>query len=227
MHHTPWFRFPFFAVMQTYASVLMQETSVVAARLGGYAAAIATNGFLTDFIPGIVMGLVFAQMALLAQPLCLALGAANNESNFVEELVATAPQDFNWGGVDARITPLRQLGVGLWLLRVPTFKPLTEVLSKLSQHVACSLLLISGHAVVQVKVIAQTGVARQVGALRSLGSGAEHLAGTARLFDFSMPHVGGPLPALQAAFSVEVPHLLAMLRFCQAEALETQVYDYN
>ena len=212
--------------METYFSVLMRTTSAVAARHGGYQAALACTGFLTDFIPGLVMAAVFGQMSLLAQPLCLALGAENHVSSEVEELVLTAPRDFDFAACEERLRGAREVAAGLWLARVPTFKPLTEILMRLALHRSVSLVLISTHAAVHVKVTAQAASAGQLDAMAQLRASA--LPGVAFLHSFALPHVGGAaMPATQASLLVQVPALLALLRFCHSHQLERQVYDFN
>jgi hypothetical protein len=224
--------------METYFKVLQQATAAVAARHGGYQAAVACEGFLTDFIPGIVMGAVFAQMSLLAQPLCLALGAENHGAREVEELVLAAPGGLELGAIDARLRGAREVAGGLYLARVPTFKPLTEVLLALALRCrSATLLLLSTHASVHVKVSAAAAEAGQLGALEGLrgrgggGSAASAVPGVAHLYTFSLPHVGGgegaPLPASQASFLVEAAALLPLLRYCHVHALGVQVYDFN
>jgi hypothetical protein len=213
--------------MKSYFGVLWQATTAVAARHGGLQAALACEGFFTDLIPGIVMGAVFAQMSLLAQPLCLALGQENHAGGEVEELLVAAPPGFDFGSADGRLRGgARQVAAGLHVLRVPTFKPLTEVLLALAQAPGVALLLISTHATVHVKVLAQAGEAAQGGALAALQAG--RLPGVAPLYTFALPHVGGgALPATQASLAVEVPALLALLRYCHAHHLQRQVYDFN
>jgi len=219
-----WFRFPFYDVMKMYMSVLFKETEIVAGRHGGLQAALMTEGFFTDLVPGLVMSVIFAQLSALAQPCCLALGSTNNEACFVEELVAMAPHDFDWGAVDSAIQVVRRVGESLWVLRVPTFKPLTRVLSSLAGHACVELLLVSNHNEVQVKIVAQPAQAKQLEILKH-----ESLSlGVKMLLEFSMPKVGSETPRLQAAFAVDVPALLHFLRACDKLNLkERQVYDFN
>jgi hypothetical protein len=230
MEHTPWFRFPFFAVLRGYAGVLAQETRVVAARMGGLANAVATNGFVTDAIPGVVMLLLFAQLAALAYPLRLALGERNEdaEGRFEEELLFSAPCGAALAAADARLAGARAVADGIFVCAVPTFKPLTEVLANLACAVpAAQLLLVSNHAALQVKLVAAAPEGPRRRVQEAALEAAKGRPGCEALFDFAMPDVGGGPPPKQLALAVGTHALLPLLRFCRERDLQVQVYDFN
>ncbi|CAD7923539.1 unnamed protein product [Amoebophrya sp. A120] len=68
LSHTPWFRFPFTDFVRMYFDVLSKEAGIVEESYGFWTAYTST-AFFTDLIPGVVMGGLFAQLALLAKPL--------------------------------------------------------------------------------------------------------------------------------------------------------------
>jgi hypothetical protein len=221
-------------VFKKYCSVLAQETGVVARKLGGLQNAVMTNGFVTDAIPGVVMLLLFAQMAALAYPLRLALGEDNADvaDGFVEELVFLAPSASGalLTAADARLRGARVVAEGVFVATVPTFKPLTEVLTNLAVAVpAAQLQLVSNHATLQVKLVADAPEARKRAAQEAALDGAKERLGCEPLFEFTMPEgcFNGAKPPRQLALAVAAPALLSLLRLCRTCELSVQVYDFN
>lgn len=193
-----------------------------------------TNGFVTDAIPGVVMLLLFAQMAALAYPLRLALGEDNADvaDGFVEELVFLAPSASGalLTAADARLRGARAVVEGVFVATVPTFKPLTEVLTNLAVAVpAAQLQLVSNHATLQVKLVADAPEARKRAAQEAALDGAKERLGCEPLFEFTMPEgcFNGAKPPRQLALAVAAPALLSLLRLCRTCELSVQVYDFN
>jgi len=87
--------------------------------------------FVTSFVPGIVMASIFGQLQLLAAPLLAipseyGFGDAYDKTKLVEQLVLHLPgQAPEWEDVDPRIQSEKVLD-GLYVLTVPTFKPLKK-----------------------------------------------------------------------------------------------------
>jgi len=96
LDHTPWFRFPFFGILQTYFSVLGQQCQIVSQKYG-LATAFASSAFVTDLVPGIVMGWIFAQMSLFAKPLLMALPDYDkgDQDKLCEQIVLYLPEPVN------------------------------------------------------------------------------------------------------------------------------------
>jgi hypothetical protein len=217
-------------VLKLYFSVFAQEVGVVA-QSQGYAAALASEGFVTDLVPGIAMAAMFAQLALLAWPLRLALGDENPTGLYVEQLLVAAPTGVDFRALDGRVLAAREVAPGIYVLDVPTFKPLTLVLQRMASALPAAVVLqVSNHAALQVKVIVPAAASVAAAAppplqlLAQLGA----LHGCSELFRFEMPPVGGAeLPPTQVALAVEAPALLSLLRFTLQRGLGVQVYDFN
>ena len=229
MNHTPWYRFPFMDILKTYFGVLAKEASVVADR-HGWSAALGSTAFFTDLIPGIVMGILFGQMSLLAYPLKQGIGEAYDEETLIEQVIATAPRGTDWKDVDSRITEISEVVGGVWVFTVPTFKPFTEVLIRIaSQLPSATLLQISNQKVIQVRVeIPARDPKNPQQGLPEILRGFNKLPGCHVNFDFQYPHVGGDeRPRTQVSLAVQVPFLLSVIRHCiDQDILVVQVYDF-
>jgi hypothetical protein len=140
LDHTPWYRFPFAEVGSLYASVLWKAASVAAER-HGWSRAIMNQGFVTDAIPGVVMGLLGLQLMALAKPLKMVTGEENHTEAEVEELVLAAPAGAEWFSIDGRIRVVASPAPGVYVLTVPSFKPLTEVLAAIARAQPAAVLL--------------------------------------------------------------------------------------
>ena len=73
LENEPWFRFPFGDFFKTYLSVLFKEVKVVSER-HNLSKAVLSWGFVINFVPAIVMGVIFGQLFGLALPCRMALG---------------------------------------------------------------------------------------------------------------------------------------------------------
>lgn len=225
MEHTPWFRYPFGQVARVYAGVLGQAVSQAVAE-GGLGAALTSEGFVTDVVPALVMGVIGAQLAALAAPLRWALGDENWDSNEVEELILAAPPNTKWGAVDARIRDPRSPTPGVWVMTVPTFKPLTDVLIRVATSAPAAVLLqLSTHTRVHVKL----GLPARASANPEdwVDRLTDAVPGVSHNYTFRMPPVGGRAQPPQASLSVATTSLLQLLRTASSEGLPVQVYDFN
>ncbi|CAE7687298.1 unnamed protein product, partial [Symbiodinium pilosum] len=130
----PWYRFPYVQFMKVYFDVLFQESSIVQRKLG-MKKAFGSMAFVTSLVPGIIMALFFAQIKLLARPLLSipsswGFGESYDEAQAVEQLVVLRPRDapeVDWKKLDERITDIACPVAGLFTMKVPTFKVLTDI----------------------------------------------------------------------------------------------------
>eukprot|EP00927_Polykrikos_kofoidii_P039712 TRINITY_DN34044_c0_g1_i1.p1 TRINITY_DN34044_c0_g1~~TRINITY_DN34044_c0_g1_i1.p1 ORF type:complete len:1636 (-),score=267.52 TRINITY_DN34044_c0_g1_i1:22-4929(-) len=253
MEHTPWFRYPFLQLMGTYFSVLLQEVKVVM-RKHGIGQALASEGFMTSLVPGIVMGFGFASLQALSQPIKFAFGESyEGKSSLTEELVVLLEDaaQLNVGDavgsahvwkslIDTRIAAEPGLlnstaskDAALWILTVPTFKPLTEILKKVARRLTSARVLeISGQSEVQMRV--STDPSRNSLTFHEVVAALGRIAGCQVMFDYQFPPVGGE-ERMKAAdqrrteisLCVMVPYLLHAIRCCTSMCLEVvQVYDF-
>jgi len=166
LDHTPWYQFPFFEFLSTYFFTLFKECEIVQSE-HGLLEAYGSIAFATDFVPGLVMSFLFAQMKLLSVPLKLSL-PSYDPNIMTEEILMTASLVGLKGGesllgylrnmVDDRIRDASLLcqsnlppSKRLFRIIVPTFKTMGEVLVKLGEHIPSAMILqISNQTVVQV-----------------------------------------------------------------------------
>jgi len=183
---------------------------------------------VTDLLPGIAMTAMFAQLALLAWPLRLALGDENPTGLYVEQLLMAAPTGVDFRALDGRILAAREVAPGIYVLDAPTFKPLTLVLQRVASALPAAVVLqVSNHSALQVKVVVPAAASASVPPQQVLAQlGALH--GCCELFRFEMPPIGGAeAPPTQVALAVEAPALLSLLRFTMQKGLTAHVYDFN
>ena len=187
-----------------------------------------SKAFMTDFIPGIVMALIFGQMILLALPLRLALGDSYSPAvaaTQVERLLVAGKQ-VKWDQVHPGIRATK-LVAGLFMLEVPSLGGFTDVIKALAQcgNNDLKILDISGHSEVQVKVAVPKDEEQRI--QQKLGLEA----GTRVVFQFQLPTQGGPeeeAPETFLSLEVQVVHLLNLVR--KVEGMKdlrlVQVYDF-
>jgi hypothetical protein len=133
MEHTPWYRFPYTQFLKIYFDTLVNEAGIVNKRFGPKKA-FGTMGFVTSLVPGVIMALFFGQIQALALPLLSmpensGFGESYDTSKMVEQLVVMRPadaKDLDWHKIDERISNVRCPTKGLYIMSVPTFKPLTR-----------------------------------------------------------------------------------------------------
>ena len=187
-----------------------------------------SKAFMTDFIPGIVMALIFGQMILLALPIRLALGDSYSPTvaaTQVERLLVAGKQ-VKWEQVHPGIRATK-LVTGLFMLEVPSLGGFTDVIKALAQcgNNDLKILDISGHSEVQVKVAAPKDEEQRI--QQKLGLEA----GTRVVFQFQLPTQGGPeekAPETFLSLEVQAVHLLNLVR--KVEGMKdlrlVQVYDF-
>ena len=187
-----------------------------------------SKAFMTDFIPGIVMALIFGQMILLALPIRLALGDSYSPTvaaTQVERLLVASKQ-VKWEQVHPGIRATK-LVTGLFMLEVPSLGGFTDVIKALAQcgNNDLKILDVSGHSEVQVKVAAPKDEEQRIQQKLGLETG------TRVVFQFQLPTQGGPeekAPETFLSLEVQVVHLLNLVR--KVEGMKdlrlVQVYDF-
>ena len=187
-----------------------------------------SKAFMTDFIPGIVMALIFGQMILLALPIRLALGDSYSPTvaaTQVERLLVAGKQ-VKWEQVHPGIRATK-LVTGLFMLEVPSLGGFTDVIRALAKcgNNDLKILDISGHSEVQVKVAAPKDEEQRIQQKLGLETG------TRVVFQFQLPTQGGPeekAPETFLSLEVQVVHLLNLVR--KVEGMKdlrlVQVYDF-
>lgn len=187
-----------------------------------------SKAFMTDFIPGIVMALLFGQMILLALPIRLALGDSYSPAvaaTQVERLLVTGKQ-VKWEQAHPRIRATKLVN-GLFMLEVPSLGSFTDVIKALAKfgNTDLKILDISGHSEVQVKVAAPKEKEQRM--QQKLGLEA----GTRVVFQFQLPTQGGKeeeAPETFLSLEVQAVHLLNLVR--KVEGMKdlrlVQVYDF-
>lgn len=232
LEHTPWFRFPYMRFIGTYFKTLFKEAKVVQ-DMYGFKKAFGAS-FLTMAVPGILMTGLFAQLEMLAAPVRYMYSAEGSPmksggpdgydpEQLYEQVVMKLPTNLNekvsWEEIDNRIAA-KSLTGGLFLLKVPTFKGMTEVLCALARALPAGRVLeISGHRKVQVKILTQTE--QQIEDL-------ENVVGCEVLFHFKYPVSGKPIePNYNVSCRVDIPYLLYFIRRCDILGCKVaQIYDW-
>jgi len=236
LEHTPWFRFPFGAFLEVYFKLLKEETSIVMKKYGAKETLFSSAFLQIGLFPFVMTAVSSAQMMLMAAPIN-ALGANGdaqdalgvkgfgeyNPANMKEEVVLHLPhatEDVDWQKVDSRVTG-RRLAKGLFLLEMPTFRPLTEILKSIALYSQSARVLeISNQRELQVRVQYQdTGNSSPVN--------FSSLQGVKVLFKYKYPTDGTQNePATSVALAVLVPFLLATIRTCHDNGVDVmQIYD--
>lgn len=226
----PWYRFPYIQFMKVYFDVLFQESNIVQEKLG-LKKAFGSMAFVTSLVPGLLMTVLFAQMKLLAIPLLSmprfgfgGFGESYDESRAREQLVVLRPKDapkVDWKNLDERITDITSPVEGLFIMKVPTFKALTDICKILAQDENMTVLQISAQKQVQVKVSAKGNDA-------TINRELSSLAGCEIVSRFAYPTDGVPGPAsTQWALCIDVPYLLSTIRACDQRGIcVEQIYDF-
>ena len=212
-----------------YFRTLLKEATIVQHK-HGFRKAWLSSAAMYDIVPGLLMAVYFSQLHVLGMPLRAVWGSGTTAEDYAKEhtgdkapveelLIRTGPNEPDWAALDARIAEVCMLLPELYTVVVPTFKPLTEILIKLSELPELEVLSISNQAQVQVRV--QTFGEGQLVELRQR-------RGVEVMFDYKFPVDGsGQPPPTSASVCVEVPYLLSMIRFCRAINVDVmQVYDF-
>jgi len=234
MNHTPWYRFPFMDFIGLYFRVFLKEVNVVR-KEHGLAKALLSNAFLTDLVPGIVMFFLFSQMQLLALPVKAYGGTEYAAAELmVEQVVLLVPdgKSIDWKKLDDRIVAVEQAvdGEGLYLLTVPTFKPLTEILLKIAkEHPASQTLEISNQRYIQVKLLLPVSSAESKEKEAALIEKLNAAGGFTVLFKYRFPVDGtpNPKPPLCVAVKSATCALIRLINLCwQLDIEVVQIYDF-
>jgi len=231
LEHTPWYRFPFLPFLEVYWKAIKTETQIVMDKYGAKET-LMSNAFIQIALFPFIMTVIFGgQMMLAALPLAnegakSTLGISGfggyEAENMLEEVVLYLPtpaQEPPWHKVDPRLKG-RRIAKGLYLLEMPTFKPLTEILVSLAQKLEhARVLQISNMREVQVRVELPGGAIQP--------SHLSSYPGVKVLFDYKYPTDGSENePATSVALAVMAPFLLAAIRSCAADGVRiVQVFD--
>jgi hypothetical protein len=196
----------------------------------GFKKAFLSGAALTDAVPGLMMAFYFGQLHLLGAPLRALWGSGTTAEDYEKEqtgdkapfeqlVVRTGETEPDWRRLDRRIRDVVRLLPQLYTMMVPTFKPLTEVLLRLSELPELHVLQISNQSQVQVR--AQLTNEQQLETLRSR-------KGLELMFEYTFPVDGsGKPPPKTVSLCVEVPYLLGVIRFCRQQGVRVmQVYDF-
>lgn len=233
MHHQPWYQFPFGGMLKEYFSILFKEMRIVFENHGVVKAGLST-AFLTDLIPGVVMSILFGQLASLALPLRAVLGdeySPDKMASQFEHLVVTSNKNSveEWTEVGADIIA-EKIVDGLFVLKVPSLGKFTDILITLALDCEDTrILTVSHHTEVQVKLSITTD-REEYGKMKAR---VEHIPGVAFKFDYTLPTVGKDpdynMPHF-IALGVAVPQLLPAVRELvkleQAGVQIDQIYDF-
>lgn len=223
LENEPWYRFPYFEFLKLYFDTLFQESAIVQGKLG-FKKAFGSTAFITSLVPGLVMAVLFAQLKVLSTPLLVMPGFGENydEDYAKEQLVILRPDAIDWKRLDERITDITCPAQGLYVMKVPTFKVLTEICKTMAKDENITILEISSQRQVQMKV-----TTREPGG-SELKNFLNSLPGCELALHFSYPTDGRPGPSCTHwALAVDVPYLLATIRACNQRGLQTeQIYDF-
>ena len=200
----------------------------------GLAKAGLSAAFLTDFIPGIVMTLLFGQLASMALPLRAVLGDEYSPSKLAtqfENLVVVSKKKRvdDWSNVDAEIHA-EKIVEDLYMLKVPSLGKFTDVIINLAlESEDTKILTITDHSEVQMKVsVSEVSCEEEYERLRQQ---LQHLVGVSLKFDYVLPTVGDDQEEKPRFLSlgVKVPLLLNAIRaICKLEPRVSidQIYDF-
>jgi hypothetical protein len=233
MNHTPWYRFPFMSFIKLYFEVLLKEVGIVRSE-HGLLKAILSNAFFTDLVPGVVMFGLFLQLQLLALPVKSIGGEEYTPELMVEQVVLFTPpsrKPIKWERIDERISAQQVAeGEGLYILTVPTFKPLTEILLRIAKKLPQSQVLeISNQRVVQIKITLPTSADTDE-AEAALLAKIDAVAGCSVMFHYRFPVDGASAssrPSLCVSLRVTTLAIVRLLQVCaQLEVSVSQVYDF-
>ena len=202
----------------------------------GMAKAVFSEAFLTDFVPGIVMAMLFGQLSAMAYPLRAVLGDEYSPellaSQFEHLIVISIDRSSKeWKEIDPDINA-ETLVQGLYILKVPSLGKLTKVLQNLAiKSNDTKILTISSHSEIQMKISIES---KNIEDYDKKISRLQHLYGATMKFDYILPTVGEnskctTLPRF-VALEVTVPQLLAIIRKIKKFEKEgisiEQIYDF-
>jgi len=233
MHHQPWYQFPFGKMLTEYFSILFNEVKIVFKNHGMMKACLS-GAFLTDFIPGVVMSVLFGQLASMALPIRAVLGdeySPDKLASQFEELVVTSNKtEVNeWREVDEEISA-EKLVDGLFILKVPSLGKFTDALIHIALECEDTrILTISDHTEVQMKV----SIAAHEEEFARIKTKIQLMAGVSFKFDYKLPTIGKDpkyeLPQY-VAFGIKTHYLLSAIRAISSMDSDVvhidQIYDF-
>ena len=235
LDRTPWYHFPFFEFLSTYFSTLFRECEIVRSE-HGILEAYGSMAFATDFVPGVVMSFLFAQMQLLSIPLKLSLPTYDPNVMTEEILMTACLPSMNESGVlhyfqhvvDERICDASLLctshdivKIGLYRIIVPTFKTMGEILVQIGECLpSARILQISNQKVVQVSL----EMSRE-NSIQCLVREIDSMEGLQVMFHYQYPQESS---LTHLSVKVQVSSLLTLTRFvaqCNDVRIK-QIYDF-
>ena len=246
MEHRPWFLYPFMDMLKSYFNVLQEEAMIVYDKYG-IQKAFLSGAFITSFIPGIVMLLLYAQLTLLAYPIQMGLASyysadgdysPQTKATQIEKLILFGEEERSvedWKAIDDRIE-VTLIIRGLYEITVPSLGYMSPILERIASNFPdVTLLRISNHDEVQVRVAlyGKEDVDRQELVYR-----IRHGLQTPKvqyMFEYMLPTLGkapqvensGGLP-LYVVLAIRPPYLLQFIR--EIEQMEhaslDQIYDF-
>ena len=172
LDHTPWYFFPFGDCVTTYFDVLFKECAVVAKDYG-IQKAYASQAFITDLIPGVVLAFFFGQLQALSVPFAKFFPLSlESEDIMVEEILVHASlpikgrpsmeqlTQYFQSKIDKRVRKVTLLAASsashngqVYRMVVPTYKTMSAVLVQLGLLMpSARVMQLSGHSVVQVRI---------------------------------------------------------------------------
>ena len=195
-------------MMMKYFTILFQEMKIVYQKHGLVKAGFS-GAFFTDFVPGIVMSVVFGQLGLLALPVRAVLGdeySADSVASQYEEAILVTSEA--WEDLEDENIFGTQIVEGLYMLKLPSLGHLTDAIIS----IACGtennkLLTVSSHTEIQMRVSTPGENAEKM----KLTLGQEH--GVELMFDYKLPETGAEESSRrQLCLCVQIPNILEIVR---------------
>jgi hypothetical protein len=246
MEHRPWFLYPFMDMLKSYFTVLQEEALIVYDKYG-IQNAFLSGAFITSFVPGIVMLLLYAQLTLLAYPIQMGLASyysddgdysPQTKATQIEKLIVAGSEErtvAEWKTIDEKIE-IMMIVSGLYEVTIPSLGYMSPALEKIaSRFPDVTLLRISNHDEIQVRiaVYGNTDIDR-----KELVYNIRHGLQTPKveyMFQYMLPTLGkqpkiensGGLP-LYVVLALRPPYLLEFIReIGQIENVSLdQIYDF-
>ena len=246
MEHRPWFLYPFMDMIKSYFTVLQEEAMIVYGKYG-IQKAILSGAFVTSFVPGITMLLLYAQLALLAYPVQMGLASyyssdgdysLQTKATQIEKLIVAGSEDrtvSQWKNIDERIH-VTLIVPGLYEVTVPSLGYMSPVLERMaSQFTDVTILRISNHDEIQVRVVVYgNSEFDRKEVVYKLRHGLKSVK-PEYMFEYKLPTLGKS-PEIESAsglpiyvvLAIKPPHLLQFIReINQIKNVSLdQIYDF-
>ena len=246
MEHRPWFLYPFMDMIKSYFNVLQEEAMIVYGRYG-IQKAFLSGAFVTSFVPGIVMLLLYAQLTLLAYPIQMGLASyyssdgdysPQTKATQIEKLIVAGSEErtvSEWKQIDERLD-VALIVPGLYEVTVPSLGYMSPILEQLAfRFVDVTILRISNHDEIQVRVAAYgNSELERKEIVYKLRHGLISIK-PEYMFEYRLPTLGkspkiensGGLP-IYVVLAIKPPHLLQFIREIgqMKNASVDQIYDF-